>query len=45
MPGTAACGVEYCIREVVDGVMQEVIAFSGDAGLRDDATLVAVKIL
>lgn len=32
-------------REVVDGVMGEVTAFAGGAGLRDDATLVAVKIL
>ncbi len=32
-------------REVVEGVMGEVGAFAGDTGLRDDATLVAVKIL
>lgn len=32
-------------REVVEGVMGDVAAFAGDTGLRDDATLVAVKIL
>jgi phosphoserine phosphatase RsbU/P len=32
-------------RDVVDGVMADVTAFAGGAGLRDDATLVAVKIL
>lgn len=32
-------------RELVEGIMGEVTAFVGDAGLRDDATLVAVKIL
>jgi len=32
-------------REMVEGVMGEVGRFAGDTGLRDDATLVAVKIL
>jgi serine phosphatase RsbU (regulator of sigma subunit) len=32
-------------REVTDGIMADVTAFAGGAGLRDDATLVAVKIL
>jgi len=32
-------------REAVEGIMGEVRAFAGDTGLRDDATLVAVKIL
>ncbi len=32
-------------REVVDGIMGDVTAFAGGTGLRDDATLVAVKIL
>jgi hypothetical protein len=29
----------------VEGVMGEVVAFAGSTGFRDDATLVAVKIL
>jgi sigma-B regulation protein RsbU (phosphoserine phosphatase) len=32
-------------KEVVEGVMADVGAFAGDTGLRDDATLVAVKVL
>jgi len=32
-------------KEIVEGVMTEVGAFAGETGLRDDATLVAVKIL
>jgi sigma-B regulation protein RsbU (phosphoserine phosphatase) len=32
-------------KEIVEGIMADVTGFAGEAGLRDDATLVAVKVL